>query len=63
MTVQTENPSDPIPSNHNLIYYKKIPHLSIDEIEVYKLLENLDPKKATGPDNISNTKKMFNWSG
>ena len=53
-TVQTENPSDPIPSNHNLIYYKKIPGLIIDEIQVYKLLENLDPKKATGSDNISN---------
>ncbi len=62
-TVQTENPSDPIPNDHNLIYYTKIPNLVIQEFEVYDLLENLDTTKATGPDKISNAmlKKMFNW--
>ncbi len=53
-SVQTENPDDPIPIDHNLIYYPKIPDLVIDEIEVFNLLNSLDMTKATGPDNISN---------
>ncbi len=53
-SVQTDSPNDPIPRDHNLLYYPKIPDLEIDEEQVYKLLRNLDTTKATGPDNISN---------
>ncbi len=53
-SVQTENPSDPIPSDHNLLYYPKIPNLVIDEINVFELLTSLDTSKATGPDQVSN---------
>ncbi len=53
-SVQTENPDDPIPKDHNLIYYPKIPDLTIEVEEVYNLLNSLDMTKATGPDNISN---------
>ncbi len=53
-SVQTENKDDPIPTDHNLLYYPKIPSLLINEVDVYELLEKLDTSKATGPDNISN---------
>ncbi len=53
-SVQTENPDDPIPKDHNLIYYPKIPDFVINVDEVYNLLNSLDMTKATGPDNISN---------
>ena len=53
-SVQTENKDDPIPSDHNLLYYPKIPSLVINEVDVYELLISLDTSKATGPDNISN---------
>ncbi len=53
-SIQTENPDDPIPPNHNLLYYPKIPNLDIKENEVLKLLCKLDTSKATGPDNVSN---------
>ncbi len=53
-SIQTENPDDQIPADHNLIYYPKIPNLIIDEEQVHKLLSNLDTSKATGPDNNSN---------
>ncbi len=53
-SVQTENPDDPIPPDHNLLYYPKIPDFEINEEDVRKLLFNLDTTKATGPDNISN---------
>ena len=29
-SVQTENPDDPVPSDHNLLYYPKIPDFEID---------------------------------
>ncbi len=53
-SVQTENMEDPIPKDHNLLYYPKIPSLKITEVDVYELLKSLDTSKATGPDNISN---------
>ncbi len=53
-SIQTENPDDPIPNDHNLLYYPKIPHLIIQEKDVYNILSELDTTKATGPDNISN---------
>ena len=53
-SIQTENKDDPIPRDHNLLYYPKIPALKINEIDVYELLKSLDTSKATGPDNISN---------
>ncbi len=51
---QTDNPSDPIPRDHNLLYYPKIPNLIINEVDVFELLNSLDTTKATGPDNVSN---------
>ncbi len=53
-SVQTENKEDPIPKDHNLLYYPKIPSPVINEVDVYELLQSLDTSKATGPDNISN---------
>ncbi len=53
-SVQTENKDDPIPIDHNLLYYPKIPSITINEVDVYELLKKLDTSKATGPDNISN---------
>ncbi len=53
-SVQTESKDDPIPKDHNLLYYPKIPSLEITELDVYKLLNTLNTSKATGPDNISN---------
>ncbi len=53
-SVQTGNMNDPIPKDHNLLYYPKIPSLKINEVDVYELLQSLDTSKATGPDNISN---------
>ena len=45
-SVQTENKDDPIPKNHNLLYYPKIPSLKINEVDVYELLQSLDISKA-----------------
>ncbi len=53
-SVQTDSPNDPIPKDHNLIYYPKMPDFNINELDVYELLTSLDMTKATGPDNISN---------
>ncbi len=54
-SVQTECPEDPIPNNHNLLYYPSAPSFSISEHEVYGLLNKLSPDKASGPDGIGNT--------